>query len=307
MWSSSSTSRPRSSTSRPTGTASAPRSSGSRIGSTRRRPTSSPATRRCRSSSSPRRPIDYPRCSDLKLLGSPGAVARFAGCLRSVASAYRKGLDPSLTRRIGIDTNYVAAMDRAAKHLPPDAVRPALILFTDGSHDVRGVPTQPGPSRSRAALRDSVAVRAVAGRHGPRSDEARRAREESRRHADRQRHAAVRQREHLRLAQGRVRFTRRRGERRRGRAPERHMHVYRRGAASRGSRPDRRRRPRHRARCPGRRDRLELGGACRDGDVGTGRRLPRALPRRAPGQWIEAEGRRVARNQGHRRWAHERS
>ncbi len=31
-------------------------------------------------------------------------------------------------------------MDRAAKHLPPDAVRPALILFTDGSHDVRGVP-----------------------------------------------------------------------------------------------------------------------------------------------------------------------
>jgi hypothetical protein len=84
---------------------------------------------------------DYPRCADLKLLGSPGAVARFAGCLRSVASAYRKGLDPALTRKIGIDTNYVAAMDRAAKHLPADAVRPALILFTDGSHDVRGVPT----------------------------------------------------------------------------------------------------------------------------------------------------------------------
>ncbi len=31
-------------------------------------------------------------------------------------------------------------MDQAAKHLPPDAVRPALILFTDGRHDVRGVP-----------------------------------------------------------------------------------------------------------------------------------------------------------------------
>jgi hypothetical protein len=83
---------------------------------------------------------DYPRCADLKLLGSPQAVAQFAGCLRSVASAYRKGLDPALTRKIGIDTNYVAAMDRAAKHLPPDAVRPALILFTDGRHDVRGVP-----------------------------------------------------------------------------------------------------------------------------------------------------------------------
>lgn len=83
---------------------------------------------------------DYPRCADLKLLGSSPAVAQFAGCLRSVASAYRKGLAPALTRRIGIDTNYVAAMEQAAKHLPPDAVRPALILFTDGRHDVRGVP-----------------------------------------------------------------------------------------------------------------------------------------------------------------------
>src|SRR6186997_222922 len=94
--------------------------------------------------------IDYPRCSDLKLLGSPGGVARFSGCLRSVAAAYRKGLSPALTKRIGIDTNYVAAMDRAAKHLPADAVRPALILFTDGSHDVRGVPTsQVGVTRER--------------------------------------------------------------------------------------------------------------------------------------------------------------
>ncbi|HET9757295.1 MAG TPA: fibronectin type III domain-containing protein [Candidatus Limnocylindrales bacterium] len=84
---------------------------------------------------------DYPDCADLKLLGSPEAVAQFAGCLRSVARAYRKGLDPALTRKIGIDTNYVAAMNQAAKHLPPDAVRPALILFTDGRHDVRGVPT----------------------------------------------------------------------------------------------------------------------------------------------------------------------
>jgi Fibronectin type III domain len=83
---------------------------------------------------------DYPRCAELKLLGSPQAVAAFAGCLRSVAAAYRKGLDPALTRKIGIDTNYVAAMERAAAHLPPDAVRPALILFTDGRHDVRGVP-----------------------------------------------------------------------------------------------------------------------------------------------------------------------
>jgi Fibronectin type III domain len=85
------------------------------------------------------RAADYPRCGDLKLLRSPDAVARFAGCLRSVARAYRKGLDTALTRKIGIDTNYVAAMNQAAKHLPRDAVRPALILFTDGRHDVRGV------------------------------------------------------------------------------------------------------------------------------------------------------------------------
>ena len=84
--------------------------------------------------------VDYAGCTDLKLLGSPEAVARFAQCLRSVAGAYRKGLDPTLTRTIGVDTNYVAAMQRAATHLPADAVRPALILFTDGKHDVRGVP-----------------------------------------------------------------------------------------------------------------------------------------------------------------------
>ena len=83
---------------------------------------------------------DYPRCAELKLLNSPGAVKTFSGCLRSVARAYRTGLGRTLTRRIGVDTNYVAAMNRAATHLPADAVRPALILFTDGRHDVKGVP-----------------------------------------------------------------------------------------------------------------------------------------------------------------------
>jgi len=86
------------------------------------------------------RAADYKGCADLKLLDSPRSVGRFASCLRSVARAYRKGLDPTLTRKIGIDTNYVAAMEQAAKHLPGDAARPAVILFTDGKHDVRGVP-----------------------------------------------------------------------------------------------------------------------------------------------------------------------
>jgi hypothetical protein len=83
---------------------------------------------------------DYPRCVGLKLLGNAANVAKFAGCLRAVARAYRNGLGRTLTRRIGVDTNYVAAMDRAATHLPAGAARPALILFTDGRHDVRGVP-----------------------------------------------------------------------------------------------------------------------------------------------------------------------
>ncbi len=86
------------------------------------------------------RAADYPRCADLKLLGSPGSVARFAACLRAIGAAYRKGLTTALTKSIGNDTNYVAAMEQAAKHLPADSLRPALILFTDGKHDVAGVP-----------------------------------------------------------------------------------------------------------------------------------------------------------------------
>ena len=83
---------------------------------------------------------DYKGCVGLKLFGSPATVRKFADCLRSVAGAYRKGLDPALTKQIGIDTNYVAAMEQAAIHLPEDAVRPVLILFSDGKHDVAGVP-----------------------------------------------------------------------------------------------------------------------------------------------------------------------
>ncbi|MEO8438045.1 MAG: hypothetical protein ABI562_06260 [Chloroflexota bacterium] len=84
--------------------------------------------------------IDYPGCAELRLIDSPQTVTTFAGCLRSLAGAYRKGLAPALTRQIGIDTNYVAAMEQAATHLPADAARPVLILFSDGKHDVKGVP-----------------------------------------------------------------------------------------------------------------------------------------------------------------------
>jgi hypothetical protein len=81
----------------------------------------------------------------MKLLNSPATVAQFAGCLRTVAAAYRKGLDPALTKAIGVDTNYVAAMELTARHLPTDAIRPAMILFTDGKHDVKGVPASAVP------------------------------------------------------------------------------------------------------------------------------------------------------------------
>ena len=86
------------------------------------------------------RAADYPTCVDLKLLNNPAQVGKFADCLRTVATAYRRGLTAALTKKIGVDTNYVAAMERAATHLPANSIRPAMILFTDGKHDVRGVP-----------------------------------------------------------------------------------------------------------------------------------------------------------------------
>lgn len=93
---------------------------------------------------------DYPRCADLRLLDSPAAVSDFSNCLRSVAAAYRGGLNSGRAAQIGIDTNYVAAMEQAARHIPDDAVRPALILFTDGRHDVAGVPvSEVLPARDR--------------------------------------------------------------------------------------------------------------------------------------------------------------
>jgi hypothetical protein len=96
------------------------------------------------------RAADYPGCTDLKLIESPQTVARFADCLRSAATAYRAGPDPALGEKIGSATNYIAAMERAARHLAVGAVRPALILFTDGKHDAAGVPVgQVQPARDR--------------------------------------------------------------------------------------------------------------------------------------------------------------
>jgi hypothetical protein len=96
------------------------------------------------------RAAEYPGCQDLELIESPETVGRLADCVREAAAAYRDGLNATLTAKIGVDTNYVAAMTVAERHLPAGAVRPALILFTDGKHDVAGVPvSQVQPARDR--------------------------------------------------------------------------------------------------------------------------------------------------------------
>src|SRR3954468_1419463 len=83
---------------------------------------------------------DVKSCVDLKLLNDPEAVTHFAACLHEVARQYGKGGSPQLTKAIGVDTNYVAALQQAGLHLPPEASRPVIIFFTDGRHDVKGVP-----------------------------------------------------------------------------------------------------------------------------------------------------------------------
>ena len=65
------------------------------------------------------RAADYPGCTDLKLLNDPVAVGKFADCLRSLAAAYRKGLDKALTKKIGVDTNYVRRSSRPPSTSPP--------------------------------------------------------------------------------------------------------------------------------------------------------------------------------------------
>ena len=96
---------------------------------------------------------DVDGCTDLKLLNDPEAVATFADCLRTVGAAYREGVDPALANAIGIDTNYVEAMEKGASHLPANSERPAMILFTDGRHDVAGVPNR-DVGRAHARLFD---------------------------------------------------------------------------------------------------------------------------------------------------------
>ena len=87
--------------------------------------------------SSTRRPAT-PDCTGLQLRENQQAARPWRSA--SVVAAATTGGDRALIRAIGDDTNYVEAMERAATHIPADAARPAIIFFTDGRHDVAGVP-----------------------------------------------------------------------------------------------------------------------------------------------------------------------
>lgn len=84
---------------------------------------------------------DYdPACVDLKLNGSESTVHNLATCFIQVAGEYKAGPDSAVRLRVGNATNYVAAFQRAAAHLPATSRRPAIVFFTDGKHDTNAVP-----------------------------------------------------------------------------------------------------------------------------------------------------------------------
>lgn len=86
------------------------------------------------------RALAYPSCVNLGLLGSSDAVEAFSRCLRRMAGQYVRGVDAPVRADVGNDTNYVAALEVAARYVPEGAARPAVIFFTDGKHDIERVP-----------------------------------------------------------------------------------------------------------------------------------------------------------------------
>ena len=84
---------------------------------------------------------DYdPTCVDLRLSGSEPAVHTLAACFRLVAGEYQAGDAAPVRARVGNATNYVAAFERAAAHLPSASRRPAIVFVTDGKHETLSVP-----------------------------------------------------------------------------------------------------------------------------------------------------------------------
>lgn len=79
-------------------------------------------------------------CTRINVQGSYVAVGHLVECFQAVAREYRRGLAAPITRRVGSDTNYVDVFKVADKDLPARSKRPAVVFFTDGKHEVAGVP-----------------------------------------------------------------------------------------------------------------------------------------------------------------------
>jgi len=85
--------------------------------------------------------VDYdPACVDLRLTGSEANAHKLASCFRQVGGEYKAGPEANVRTRVGNATNYVAAFERAAAHLPTASRRPAIVFFTDGKHETKAVP-----------------------------------------------------------------------------------------------------------------------------------------------------------------------
>ena len=135
-----------------------------------------------------------------------------------------------------------------------------MILFTDGKHDVKGVPVSRVQPDARSAVRGPLAVRPAARRHGPRAEGAGRARGRARRGCKiiRDMPACV-SGATFDWPQVVFQTADAGGQRRRGRAPGRHLHVHRRAdARRRRPAPTPRRGPRHPAHAGRRPDRARL-------------------------------------------------
>ena len=209
---------------------------------------------------------------------------------------------------IGIDTNYVAAMEQAAKHLPADAVRPGDDPVHRRQARRQGRPRQPGPGRARTGC-SGAGRRSPCCRSGwaspPRTGL--RSRPGSNRMRIIQGHARLRQRRDVRLAAGRLPD-----------APTRPATPSRSRSRTPPARsPSRRSRPRRRARRrPCRAASGRSGSARRRPDrPGLGARRPRRLrpssttwraaPRAAATSIESTEG-VSTQDDRHGRWADER-
>ncbi len=94
-------------------------------------------------------------CSKIAVYESERNVSQLADCFRQVADEYRRGKSAEIVRQVGIHTNYVDVFRLADKDLPDDAGRPAVVFFTDGRHDMPGVP----PRKVMPAARDAFGDR----------------------------------------------------------------------------------------------------------------------------------------------------